>query len=95
MSEDRDDDAEQDTPLGAVRRFAADLADMVSLARRLVGRGVTVDLTGLEQQVGLLCAKSLDLPPEEGRRMRPDLIALNADVDQLARVLAAARPPDN
>ena len=93
MSEDRDDDAEQDTPLGAVRRFAADLADMVSLARRLVGRGVTVDLTGLEQQVGLLCAKSLDLPPEEGRRMRPDLIALNADVDQLARVLAAARPP--
>ena len=47
MSEDRDDDAEQDTPLGAVRRFAADLADMVSLARRLVGRGVTVDLTGL------------------------------------------------
>jgi hypothetical protein len=95
MSEDRDDNAEQDTQLGAVRRFAADLADTVGLARRLVARGVAVDLTGLEQQVGLLCAKTLDLPPEQGRRMRPDLIALDADVGQLARALAAARPPDN
>jgi len=95
MSEDRDDDAEQNTPLGAVRRFAADLANTIGLARRLVRRGVTVDLTGLEQQVGLLCAKTLDLAPEEGRRMRPDLIALNADVDQLASVLArpTSAPP--
>ena len=33
--------------------------------------------TGLDHQVGLLCAKSLDLPPDEGRRVRPRLIALS------------------
>lgn len=65
-----------DTPADAVRAYAEQLTRLVDTARALVDSNREVDLTGLECEIGLLCAKSLDLPPEEGRRIRPRLIAL-------------------
>ena len=55
--------------------------------------GRAIDLTGLDHEVGLLCAKSLDLPPDEGRRIRPQLIALSGVMEALSRVLAARAAP--
>jgi hypothetical protein len=37
--------------------------------------------------VGLVCARALDLPPEEGRLMRGELQALLSEVDALAASL--------
>ena len=64
---------------------------MVGIARALVEAGRAIDLTGLDRQVGLLCAKSLDLPPDDGRRVRPRLIALFGSMEALSRVLARTR----
>ena len=50
-----------------------------------------MDLTGLEDQVGLLCAKALDLPPAEGRTMRGELVAVLARMDALTVALRHAR----
>ena len=60
-----------------MRALAEELTKTIDLARALAESGRAIDLTGLDDEVGLLCAKSLDLPPDEGRRVRPRLIALS------------------
>ncbi len=69
---------------------AAQLIDEISgtlrLARVLAGQRRPVDLAGLEDAVGRLCAACLDLPPELGRAQRPRLAALLAELDALAAV---------
>jgi hypothetical protein len=77
-----------DTPLGVLRQFAAEIAAVVGMASRLAGSGVAVDLNGLDRQVGLLCAKTLDLPPDQGRQMLPCLTSLLAGTDLLTGELA-------
>lgn len=83
------------TPLGAVRAYASDLGQTVAMARALVESGRAIDLAGLDAQVGLLCAKALDLPPAEGRAVQADLMTLLGAMDALARALtrAAGSPP--
>jgi hypothetical protein len=88
MSDDSADD-----PVAAVRALAAELTQMIGVACALAESGRTIDLTGLDRQVGLLCAKSLDLPPDEGRGVRPRLIALSGSMEALSRVLAARAVP--
>ncbi|MGE4047669.1 MAG: hypothetical protein AB7F35_22610 [Acetobacteraceae bacterium] len=78
--------------LGALRSFLDDLENAITLARTLVEDGQQVDLTGFDRQVGLLCAKVLDLPPEQGRLVRSDLAVLLAGVDALTGCLMADRP---
>lgn len=72
------------------------LSHMLRMTQALVAGGRNVDLMGLERQVGLLCAKTLDLPPEEGRTVRPVLINLLADLDTLSSTLSqqTTRLPD-
>jgi hypothetical protein len=84
-----------ETEIGAVRALADELMKLVGVARALVDSGRHVDLVGLEDQVGLLCAKMLDLPPDEGRRVRPRLIALSGSVEALSRALSARAPPSH
>jgi hypothetical protein len=79
--------------LAAVRSMADELVEMIGMARVLAASGRVVDLTGLDQQIGLLCAKSLDLPPDEGRGLRPSLIVLSGAMEALSRVLAAQAAP--
>jgi len=81
-------------PFETVSALAGDLTKLVEFNRYLVDTGRAVDLTWLNGQVGLLCAKSLDLPPDEGRRVRPRLIALSGSIEALSRALQkAARWP--
>jgi hypothetical protein len=81
-----------EAPAAAVRALAQELTRLVDVARVLVDADRVVDLAGLDHQVGLLCAKTLDLPPDEGRRMRPRMIALLASVEGLSRAFAAHGP---
>ena len=43
------------------------LAGMLRTARALTQTRRTIDLAGLDQEVGRLCAAALDLPPADGR----------------------------
>jgi hypothetical protein len=78
--------------IDAVRALSAELTKMVEVARALVEAGRAIDLTGIDSQVGLLCAKSLDLPTGDGRRIRPRLIALFGSIEALVRVMASHAP---
>lgn len=78
-------------PIEAVRALAVKLTKTVDLARALTQSGRAVDLSGLEGEVGLLCAKSLDLPPEEGRSVRAHLIALANAIEALSCALVTHR----
>ena len=75
--------------LSELRSFLDTLLNEVTVARSLIEADRAVDLTGLDRRFGLLCAKALDLPPEDGRALRPDLIGLLALVDALIANLAA------
>jgi hypothetical protein len=78
--------------IDAVRALSEELTKMVGIARALVEAGRAIDLTGIDGQVGLLCAKSLDLPSDDGRRIRPRLIALFGSMEALARVIGSNAP---
>ncbi len=77
------------TPLTNARRLAGGIASTLRMARALATAGRSIDLTGLDRAVGLVCAKSLDLPPEEGDQMRETLIALLQELDNLGDALEA------
>ncbi len=76
----------------AVRALADELTKMVGIARALVEAGREIDLTGFDRQVGLLCAKSLDLPAER-RPSYPSTADRAVRLDGgAARVLAKRAP---
>lgn len=56
---------------------------MVAVAQAMVASDRRVDLDGLQQQVGLLCAKALDLPPARTGIARMELRRLAAGLDAL------------
>lgn len=82
-----------ETPLATVRTCLEQLGRTVGIARNLVQAGKRVDLTGLDAEMGFVCARTLDLPPEDGRALQPDLIGLRAAIDVLTASLAARAPP--
>ena len=65
---------------------------VLRLAASLVAAGRAVDLAGLQDAVGRVCAGCLDLPPEQGRSMRPLLIGLVEDIEQLGRLMRPETP---
>jgi hypothetical protein len=81
----------QAPPLAAARDLAHAIAGTLRMARGFLAAGRCVDLTGLEELVGLLCAKSLDLPPEQGRQMRVVLIDLRRELDAVSAMLRATQ----
>lgn len=72
----------------AAEQGADAVAAMLRLARGMVAAGRRVNLDGMDQMVGRLCARCLDLPPEEGRVLRPRLAELLCEIDALHTVLA-------
>ena len=70
-----------------VTAMATSMTRVVCIAKVLIDNGRSIDLTGLDRGVGLLCAKSLDLPPEAGRSVLPSLAALLDDVERLTNAL--------
>ncbi len=64
---------------------------IVAVAQALVASHRLVDVEGLQQQIGLLCARALDLPPNrtgfarlELRRLATGLAALQSSMRQNA-----------
>lgn len=76
-----------------VRTLTDGLARMLRTARALVDQQRLIDLRGLEADVGVLCARALDLPPEQGRLMRLELLALLSELDLLGEAVAARAGP--
>ncbi len=68
----------------------AALEGMLRVALALAQAARPIDLAGLDQRVGRVCAQALDLPPAEGRALRPRLAGLLAGIEALAAQLAAA-----
>jgi hypothetical protein len=60
----------------------------LALAHGLVAAGRRVDLQGLDGEMGAICEAALELPAEEARLLRPRLIAIRAQIDELATALA-------
>ena len=67
------------------------LGGMLTLTRALAESGRRIDLAGLDDLAGRLCAACLDLPPEDGRAFRPRLVALMEDVNAIAAACRAVR----
>lgn len=67
-----------------VLALAEQTGRMLAIAQVMVASGRRVDLTGLQHNAGLLCAKSLDLLPAEAGLARAELIRLVSSLDVLA-----------
>lgn len=78
-------------PSDAVAAAAETLRNTLVLARALALAGRQVDLSGLDQEVALLCAAALTLPASGQETARQALIALRLAVE----ALLAALPPDD
>ena len=73
----------EDTPLRAAQAMAAGLLRTVRIAAALVAAGRAVDLDGIDDLIGRLCARVLDLPPEQGLLLADDLRRLLSEADTL------------
>jgi hypothetical protein len=79
-------------PVHQLVTLAERLGRTAAVARALVLAGRTVDLTGIEDGIGLLCAKSLDLPREQARDILPALHALLAQLSSLTSAIQMPAP---
>ena len=70
-----------------VLRLAAQAMRMVAVAQALVTSQRYVDVQGLENHVGLICAKALDLPPSQTGFLKLELKKLAAALDGLTASL--------
>ncbi len=74
----------------------AELAERINrtlgVARALAKSGRALDLTGIEDGVGVLCAQTLDLPAGGAREMLPALREVLAQVDMLSMALRREAP---
>lgn len=80
---------------GRLSDLAERLTRTLAVARALVMAGRSVELWGLQDGIGILCAKALDLPRPEARNLLPDLCELAAQVDALSLALRrqVGQPP--
>jgi hypothetical protein len=65
-------------------RLLEQFSGTLRLARALLEARRTVDLDGLQDLAGRLCAACLDMPTGEARVLRPRLEALLAELDAIA-----------
>ena len=71
--------------------LASRLCRTIGIARALAQNGRTVDLTGLDDGIGTLCAQTLDLPAQEGRALLPLLAEMLQQVNTLTAALHEAQ----
>ncbi len=82
--------SDADPAAAAVAREADGMLGLLAVARALAECGRCLDLTGLDDGIGRLCARALDLGPEQGRLLRPRLHALLAAAAALEMAIRAA-----
>jgi hypothetical protein len=80
-------DGYDDDTMATTLAFCDAIARTISIAHSMLDAGQDVDLTGLDGGIGLLCAKSLDLPPAMGRALRPRLTAVLHALDDMSLAL--------
>lgn len=78
------------TLVNAVIALADGVANTIRLARALAETKRTISLDGLPNMIGLLCARTLDLPSEHGRALRGRLLELDRDLAALTVIIAPA-----
>lgn len=71
----------------AVAGLLAQAEQTVRVAQALVDAGRDIELAGLDDMVGVACAQALDLPPNEGRAVHPQMAALLDACDALRHAL--------
>ena len=81
-------------PLDRLTMLAARLSRTFALARVLVEGGRRLDLTGVEDGVGILCAQILDLEPEESRSLLPLLGDVLKEIELLSAALRSVPAQD-
>ena len=79
--------AEPEAPPENLVTLAERLIRTLAVGRALVVAGRTVDMSGIQDGIGLLCAKTLDLSPRQGKQMLPALLELTAQIDSMSRAL--------
>jgi hypothetical protein len=84
-------DAAPCSPSDRAAALAQAAIGTLRMARALAQSHRDIELAGLDQEIGRLCAASLDLPTEQGRAMRPLLIDVLAELDALAASVTALR----
>ena len=77
-----------------VRDLTARLLRTIGVARALVQSGRTLNLSGMDDGVGLLCAQALDLPSPAGAAVLPCLREVLAGVEGLTAALHTANLDD-
>ena len=70
-------------PVAEVLALSEQTARMVAVAQALVTSQRHVDVQGLQNQVGLLCAKALDLPATQTGFVKLELQRLASGLDAL------------
>lgn len=73
------------SPTDTVAKMAEGLLGFLRLARALVASGRPLELDGVQDLIGRLCAKALDLPLVEGRLLRDTLRQMD---EELAALMA-------
>ncbi len=72
-----------------IENLHAGVAATLRTARALAASGRSVDLTGLDNLVGFLCAQALDLPAAQGRAFQTQLRNIADELDNLHLILIA------
>ncbi len=86
---DRPPNTDPPSPSQRAVALAEALVGTLRMAHALAQTRRHVDLAGLDQDIGRLCAAALDLPPAEGLAMRATLATVLAELDALTACLAA------
>jgi hypothetical protein len=76
--------AEIEMPPERLVTLAERLIRTLAVGRALVVAGRTVDMSGIQDGIGVLCAKTLDLSRRQGQQMLPALLELTAQIDSLS-----------
>jgi hypothetical protein len=78
-------------PVTQIGALAEQVSRMLAIAGALAASRRRVDLDGLQNNVGLLCARALDLPPQEAGLARAEMIRLVAGLDALTATMRGQR----
>ena len=76
-------------PEAEAMEFSAQIARMVAVTQALVTNQRHVDIQGLHDHVGLLCAKAMDLPPSKTGFLKLELKRLACSLAKLSESLRA------
>jgi len=75
-----------------VNELALRVTRTLGVARALAERGRRLDLAGIEDGIGILCAQTLDLPTQDARCMLPVLREVLAQLNALSAAIQREAP---